>query len=327
MGEKARYEHMLRTGEDLLESPSEQKKLFLGEMLEMRTPELLDKKVVEYIGEHDLPSSEVNEGFERQKEVLGKLFGSPDTGLKKDLIYHGTGFFKYGNEKYNEDDDKDIVPLFVPLIGEGIKMHDDPFMPDSDDHSVSLADSYMYAKWFASKHMTEETKPQWQLGDPNDYFRYYMADTFRAEFSPKNRLDHLKKSSTRKSIKKDRLTKYGNKLKKWTSSYRNDTDENTSLNDLLNGQSNIEGNFGLVLCLDKKAIPYEKLPYGGAHEVRARQNISTSSIKAIGVPLLQVEIISEILKEKGLNVEVFAMECAEMHFGSFEMKDLVARVE
>jgi len=333
MGERARYEHMFTTGEELLESEKTQKIQFVSEMSKVRTPELLDKRIIEFLDVQGFPDQEVKEAYKQQKRKLEELFGTPEGGLKKDLLYHGTGLYKYDRKKYEKEDrNTETTPLFESVLDEGLKIHQDPWMPDGDTESVSLADSYFYAKWFAAKHMTKDTKPEWQLGDPNDFFRFFMADTFRAEMAPKkaikNITEYVKKRSQRVKLKKERSQKYENKLKDWTKSYRDDTSDSTRIQDLLNGESDIVGNTGIVLCLDKKQIPYQKLPIGGAHEVRTNTSVLPETVKAIGVPLKEIDNIRTLLnKHDRDDIEVFAIECADLYFASFKIQDLVARVE
>ncbi|MFA7244778.1 MAG: hypothetical protein WC070_01190 [Candidatus Magasanikbacteria bacterium] len=330
MGERARYEHMLATGEELLESTHEQNKQFLLEMIRIRTPELLDKKIIEYLDVEGLPSPEVNTAYKEQKKQLEKLFGTPEEGLKKDLLYHGTGFYKYDRDKYSTDqqDTPNTVQLFEKILDEGLKIHEDPWMPDGDMESVSLAGSYFYAKWFAAKYMTKDNKPEWQLGDPNDFFRFFMADSVRAEKISKAGLEYIKKHKQRVGIKKERATKYENKLRNWTRSYRNDTTFQTTANNLLNGESDIPNNIGIILCLDKNKIPFQKPPLGSAHEVRTMRSILPEIIKAIGVPLKEINNIRDLLDEHGRDdIEVFAIECADLYFTTFKIQDLVARIE
>lgn len=329
MGERQRFEHMLQTGEELLESEREQKIALLQEMMKVRTPELLDQRVVEFLDVQGFPSAEVQHVYEEQKELLKRLFGDPDSGLKKDFLYHGTGFLKYDGEKYQQGGaSKETVEVLPKILEEGLRVHHDPWLPEGDMESVSFADSYFYAKWFAAKHMTDETQPEWQLGDPNDFFRFFMADTFRAELDPKKVVEHVKNAASRKKVKKERSSQYENKLRDWTESYRSDANDDISIKNLLNGHSDIEGNFGYVLCLDKESIPYQKLKTGGAHEVRTTESVSSETIRAIGVPLAKIQDMRALLEDKGRSdIEVFAIEAADLHFASFPIQDVVARVE
>jgi hypothetical protein len=315
-----------------LSEQSRGKKEFLKEMIQTRTPELLDIKIAKFLEIQDFPNAEITNAYEEQKQQLEQLFGSHDSGLKKDMLYHGTGLLKYDG-KYNQTNETtNITPILENILQEGVKTHIDPWLPEGDTDTISLADTYLYAKWYASKYMTEQTKPQWQLGDPNDFFKFFMADSFRAELSPakiyKTIRGHISNRKKRDEINKERSQQYQNKLQEWTSSSRNDTSTETSVDDLLYGQSNIEGNYGIVICLDKQKVIYKSMPFLTAHEVRATQDATPDTIKAIGVPFAQVEQVTLLLQSKNMpDITVFALECADLHFASFDIKDVVARIE
>ncbi|MBI2436640.1 MAG: hypothetical protein HYV41_02790 [Candidatus Magasanikbacteria bacterium] len=333
MGERDHYRHMLANDGALLESEFQQQIQFVLEMAQVGTPELLDEKKVKFLDEQGFPCAEVSEAFKSQKALLEKIFGTPDRGLSQDLLFHGTGLHKYKRDKYADEVEKtELDTTFENILDEGIKTHRDPWLPHGDTQTVSLANNYLYAKYFAVKHMSKDMEPEWQLGDPSDIFRYIMKDTIQAEMHPKrlvkNAIDHVSNRGERVKIQTERASKYENKLRSWTRSYRNDTSNKTSIKDLLDNNSDIADNFGIVLCIDKTKISYKKLPIGGAHEVRSAETILPENIKAIGAPLKELAKVKQMLMEHGRDeIEVFALECADLHFASFDIKDLVARFE
>ena len=204
-------------------------------------------------------------------------------------------------------------------------------MPTANVEGVSLAESYFYAKWFASKNMGPGEDLEWQLGDPNDYFRFFMADTFIKELSPlnlpKTLVHYLTNRRTILDLKKERDSKNPNRLYNWVSSFRSDVSPATLAVDLLNGQSDVPNNFGAIFCLDKEKIKTFNLPLGGAHEVRTRDSVPASAIKAVGAPLRHIQEARELISGSHSRAELFALECAELHFASFPIKNLVARVQ
>ncbi|MFA5994987.1 MAG: hypothetical protein WCW27_05950 [Patescibacteria group bacterium] len=302
------------------------------EFLALCTPGLLDKRVSAYLEEEDLPNNEVSRAFIEQKAGLEALFGSLKSGLNSDLLYHGTGKLKYSGEKYRTTVDTEKTnPVLEEVLRAGLVTHHDRWFPTEDIDSISLAVSYMYAKWFASKFQPITDELQWQFGDPNDFFRFFMADTLLNHLAPGNlpetAFNYFINRSKMKKIKRERTATNPNRVFNWISSLRSDISESTSFKNLIDGKTDIPENYGVVLCLDKKQIQTFKLPLGGAHEIRTRQSIPPQAIRAVISPLRHLDETKAMLDKSGHQIQLFAMECADLHLAKFPIKDLVARIE
>ncbi|OGY86402.1 MAG: hypothetical protein A2233_00600 [Candidatus Kerfeldbacteria bacterium RIFOXYA2_FULL_38_24] len=292
-----------------------------------RTPQLLESQVVTFMREQGFPPAEVADAYEEQQEALEKLFGNSNTGLNHGTLYHGTGLYKHTEEKYRSAEKTEDVKFDVlnTVLAHGLKPHFDTFFPEGDIESLSLASSYFYAKWYADKYLGKDTKMQWQLGNPYDWFCFYYADTMR---DTAKRLLTTKDGLRALEIKKlrDRRKKeYGSRLHKWLAGLQKDINPQTSVIDILKAHSDIAENWGAVLCFDKTNIVTIPTSLLSAHEVRTTKIINPQQIKAIGVPLQHMQIARDMLKKNNLSSDLFALECADLHLASFPFKDLVKR--
>jgi len=312
---------------------SRSQKIEIGrEFLTLRTPKLLDKKVSDYLDKEDFPNVEVSRAYVEQKAGLEALFGEYKGGLKRDLLYHGTGKLKYPGEKYKDKVDvTKKLPVLETVLRDGLAVHHDQWFPTEDIESISLAVSYLYAKWFADKFQPDTDELQWQFGDPNDFFRFFMADTFlkHAEISnlPETALNYIATRSKIKQTKKERTAQNSNRLFNWISSTRSDVNETTPAKNLLYGKTDITDNWGAVLCLDRNQIETFNLPLGGAHEIRTKHSIPPEAIRAVMVPLRHMDEAKATIEKTGHQMQLFAMECADLYLAGFPIEDLVARTE
>lgn len=318
--------------QDGLGTPARQLLREAKRMWEVRTPELLDQKNIEYTKARGYPPREVQDAYEHDKEGLTALFGEQGAVRQDHLFFHGTGAMKYGGDKYDKSDDHtaEVEPVLEGVLRDGIIPHNDRWLPTEDTRSTSLAGSYFYTKWFADKYNAPENVPQWQYGDPNDYFRFFMADTFRSELEPSRLpsavVSYLTNKSSMGKLKKDRSKTNPNRLYNWNTSFRSDVDKDTSIEQLLEGRSDIAGNFGAVLCFDREGIDQMQMPVGGAHEARTAQPITSDKIRAIIVPLSEVDVVRQMVQDVGLSAQVFSTESTDMHLMPHSIEELVARI-
>ena len=344
---------------------SEENREFMRRMWETRTPEALDQKVIEFLDVQGMPSAEMRELYEDQKPDLEELFGTPDTGFKRDMFFHGTGKEKYAREKYagesldpeaqadageagveekgtpdghnDADEQAKTLPILERVLQDGLTPHLDIWHPTKDAESVSLTESYFYSKWYAAKYMSEGNEPEWQLGNPNDYFPFFIYDSFKREFGePKNWPETLKRifesGAEMEKVRKQREAsgqarpdRFGN----WLTSFAKSGGELKGFNQQLDMKSDIPDNWGAVICIEKKGVNSDSdMLVLGVHESRAYEVIDPSQFKAIAVPAVHMDEVRVMLEERGLSaVKVIAMEAAELHMAQFEMKDLVGRSE
>lgn len=305
------------------------------DLWERRTPALLLKKITPFLERQGMPESPVREQFEQEKNTLATLFGDPKNGLKNNLLFHGTGAYKFAGKKYSgQIDQTATVPVLETILKEGLKPQFDAWMPDADMHSLSFAESYFYSKWYASKYMGSDTELQWQLGDTNDWFLFAMADTVRDELSFKNaaktavhRLTHWNerqelKQKRRKEVASGQLEK----LYQWIATLRTDVGPKTALIDLYSGHSTIPDNFGAVLGIDQKFSATFRPAYGGAHEVRSTNAVEPNLISAVGVPLRHLDETKKIIKKTPQRPILFSLEGADLYLSKFPIETLTKRI-
>lgn len=315
-------------------STNEQNKRFLGRMWETRTPELLDRKIADYVREEGAPSERVRTAYRNEKVVMTELFGMPEQP-KRNFFYHGTGALKYAGEKYaaGGTEREKTVSVLERICADGLRPHFDQWAPTKDASSVSLAESYLYAKWYASKYMSDGNAPEWQLGDPNDFFPFFVYDSFKRDFfEPKHWPEtgaYLAKHGKAMQRMSQERTGAGrnraDRFVRWLSSFHSDMHTFKDFNDQLDAHSDIPNNFGVILCIDKAQVDAENNHLIlGVHEQRAVQHITPSMIRAVGVPLRHVEEVTVMVPP---GQTVFALESADLHFAAFNIHDLMERTE
>lgn len=320
-------------------SASAENRKFMRRMWEVRTPELLDQKIVGYLDQQGFAPKEARAAYESQRQMLEELFGTSESGLKRDMFYHGTGALKYGVDKYADESvqGEQTFHALDGILANGLRPHYDEWSPTRDAESVSLTESYFYSKWYAAKYMSEGNEPIWQLGDPNDYFPFFVFDSFKRDFfEPKNWPETARKllmeGQTIRSKSKERAASgrpRENRFLRWCSSFNSRASEMRGFNQQLDAHSDIPENWGAVICVGKEGVEaHNDMLVLGTHESRAEHIISPAQFKAIGVPLRRIADARAMLDEKALtSTQVFAMEAAEIHFASFDIKDLLARTE
>ncbi|MFZ2189444.1 MAG: hypothetical protein WA057_02165 [Candidatus Magasanikiibacteriota bacterium] len=313
-------------------SPSflRQKIDYMKEANKVRNPDLLEGKVVDFMKEQGLPSAEVSDAYVEQKELLTKLFGDADMGLKSDLFFHGTGLLKYEGEKYGKGGEKishrKVVSVLDNVLQNGLVPHHDLWLPTKDVETVSLAANYFYAKWYADKYMDPENCLEWQLGDPIDWFNFTMADIVKDEISKIALLRKRVDWGSIKEMKKKRKDGSSNLLYDWVSSLNSNLLPRTPVDEILRCHTDIFHNWGAVLCVDAGDIKEIDMPHAESHEVRTDQKVEPFSIRAIGVPLKHVDEAREMVGNSKLKgVEIFALECADLHLAAFPFKELTKR--
>ncbi|MCB9798196.1 hypothetical protein H6758_00540 [Candidatus Nomurabacteria bacterium] len=327
-------------------SPKEEMRKFKRRMWEVRTPGRLEQKVARFLSEQGYPSAGVQKMLELQRDKLVDFFGTPEEGLKHDYYFHGTGRLKYSGEKYEKKDDTEIpdenkqdepVEILESVLHDGLQPHKDIWHPTRDDDFVSLTESYFYSKWYASKYMTESDQPQWQLGDPNNYFPFFVYDSIKREFGEAgNLLDtarRVKKEKKQMMEMKRKRDAEGfdrsERFQKWLTSFTAQGSEQKGFNAQLDMKSEIEGNWGAVLCINKTDVTADSdMLVLGVHEARGEDVVKPEDIKAIIVPIKHMQDVQAMLEKNGLgDVQVLAMEAVEVYLGQFRMEDLVRRSE
>ncbi|PIR04062.1 MAG: hypothetical protein COV59_02665 [Candidatus Magasanikbacteria bacterium CG11_big_fil_rev_8_21_14_0_20_39_34] len=324
----------------------EEMRKFKRRMWEVRTPARLEQKVARFLSEQGYPSAKVQNMLELQRDKLVDFFGTPEEGLKHDYYFHGTGRLKYPGEKYKKKDDIETpgehqqnkpVEILESVLRDGLEPHTDIWHPTKDDEFVSLTESYFYSKWYASKYMTESDQPQWQLGDPNDYFPFFVYDSIKREFAE---VKHLPETVMRVHREKDKMMEMKTKrdaegfdrserFQKWLTSFTAYGSEQKGFNAQLDMKSEIEGNWGAVLCVEKKNVQADSdILVLGVHEARTEEIVEPEAIKAVIVPIDHMQDVQAMLEKNGLgDVQVLAMEAVEVYLGQFRMEDLVRRSE
>ncbi len=298
------------------------KSQFLQETWPRRNKDLLLQKIVEFMERQGFPPPEVREQLEKERQLLSSLFGDSNTGLKRDLLFHGTGKSKYAGEKYRGGViNEEVVPVLATVLEEGLVPHHDPWAREGEMTSISAAKNYFYSKYYADKYESKPEEMSWQFGDPKDWLYYFMFDIAKsAKFQ--DAMAYLKTKVKRK-LQKDQVDI--NKLAQWTSSLRDDIGGATTFKDLIEGHSTINGNFGAVLCIESAGLPVSHPKIIGAHEVRMGQVVLPDKIKAIGVPMVHVNEAKEMLHNAQLHTSVFSLECADVYLSQFPLDQLTER--
>lgn len=299
------------------------------EIMRLRNPALLESKIVGYMREQGFANREVQAAHQEQLPVLTELFGTPDEGLKTDYVYHGTGLYSYAQEKYQTNpytaERNQVVPILENILTNGLQPKFDPWVPTGDMRTISLAQNYLYAKWFAAKYMSEAMQLQWQFGDPTDWFFFSMADTMRDELGQVLTGEKTLDRQILREQKNKRQSAMPYKLQSWIGNLRH-LEGNTSLKDILTGHSDILNNWGSVLCIPKDQLQRIEMSFGGTHELRTDSAVTPEQIAAIGVPLDHLAQAQKVLQDTGSTAQLFALECADLHLASFDFNQLVQRV-
>lgn len=290
----------------------------------------LEHKVNSFLDKQGPPSPEVAQAYFEQKRLLTELFGDIDGKHESNFFFHGTGKYKYPGRKYLEAPKYDEpVEVLSPIFSDGIKKQYDSWLVEKEAETVSLAQSYLYAKCYADRHMSDENELKWQLGDPNDWWFHFLGDTILKEFSPKNAVNLFRDREAIQETRQKRGNKFyeGQKLWIWYASFIKDVGKYGDSSELLKQRSDIPDDWGVVLCIEKD-VSAKPIKYGGAHELRTEESIPASKIKAVGAPLARMEEMRQILEKTGrTDIKIFALECADIHLANFDTKDLAKRVE
>ncbi len=306
------------------------------EMLHVRRPELLERRCMQnledQIREQGFPSEDLLNEYEAELPLLREIFGTPEDGLNRDILFHGTGLKKYAVDKYNitpesQEHSSECVPVLERILDEGLIVHQDPWLPTGEVQSASFAVSYFYAKWYSDKYTGTDTTLEYKFGDTLDWFLYYMKDTMYQEFREVISGERQFDVTQLYQRKKESDSLYTNKLYHWIASLRHDASENTSMINILQQPTDITDNWGAVLCFDRKAIQTFQMSFGDTHEVRTDKPVSPDFIKALGVPRQHLGTARDLLAAAGRNIPLFALECADMHLVDFDFTNLIRRVE
>jgi hypothetical protein len=271
------------------------------EMWDVVTPRLLLKRIKKYIENQEI-SLEVSRCWEQQLNLLKKLFGDNDFGLRDNLLFHGTGVKKYEGEKYDDQksgENDRTIRVLEEILKNGLVPHHDPWMPTGDMHSISLTNNYFYADYYADKYNEAENEVEWRYGDPNDWVIFFCADTARHE-AKKSVVKKIKGERVfderMEAIRRERWQKNQNRLYNWISSLKHNATPQTPPKELMFSRTDINDNWGVILCFDKTDVQTLEIPFFESHEVRTDQHISSLNIKAIGVPMKRIVEIRKMLE-------------------------------
>ncbi len=306
----------------------EQHREFAKEMWRIWKPKDLEKRVLDYCVIDGVPSIEVQKEYQKEREVMAQLFGDEETGMKRDLFFHGTGMFKYGGDKYHPSgaDKKELEPVFESVLQKGLVPHRDQWYPTKDVESVSFAPNYFYSRWYADKYQNEENQLAWQFGDPTDWLKYFLTDSIKDTVSHPGRLIGKMDWKNQAKLKKER-EENPNRVFNWVSSVNSQVTTATPYADIFPLHTDIKNNFGIVLCFEKAQVELIDMPAMASHELRTDKVVAPKVIKAVIAPMAHRQDVERMVRGQGLDVPVLSTECVDLHHTKFDFKDLVERYE
>lgn len=280
---------------------------------------------------------DVLDAYKENSDVISRIYGNDH--VNPGLLYHGTGALQYNGNKFKEGTTDDLRHPLDSILEEGLKPHHDTWilgMGKEGVYSTSFATAWPYARWYADKHQSPDVPVLWEYGDANQWFSYYLADTFLTEF--KQALRHPRAhakfvpqvaSRIRRYIGNMRKSNYtgeteATKGRQWVHDIRHDVSSSTPAIELIRGRTDIPGNFGAMVTVNRKDVELFNMGKGRVYEERTESEVVPNRFASLAVPMEKLAEYRERVRDLHLVFPVLPIEAVDYHFSQFPLRELTS---
>lgn len=259
----------------------------------------------------------VKNAYAEYRPLIEKIYG--DDHMNQELLYHGTGRYHYtqeGKHKYEVEESATVEDVLEVLLQKGLEPRLDIWVPTPASHpTVSLTHQRFYARWYADKHNFNDL--EWSFGDPLNWSSSFVVKNI-------GKVSHIPYIALlmKNQVKRKKGGLLG-AVHDWVGDARDDVDGRTGYQEALKTKSTIPGNYGITLVMDDSSVENYDFPLLHRTEVRTLHAIPPKSLKAIEVPLKQVQETEEKIRGVlSLDIPVIPTECVDYHMSKFPMREL-----
>ena len=258
----------------------------------------------------------VLDAYAANKDVIEAIYGSDH--VRRGLLYHGTGARQYDGDKYGAGMTGKLRRPIDRILEAGLRPHADPWaLTEGSALSVSFATVWSYARFYAEAHQTPDNPLQWEYGNRAGWFSHCIVGTARQSFKTARLTNVL-----RPTPKQNSTTDGYSRLQRWARDVRNDITSQTSMIDVICGQTDIPANFGAIITVSEDDVLLEPMGLGGTYEKRSARPVEPREFTSLAVPLNKVEPYVAKVRGLGYAFPVLPIEAIEYHMSHFLLQEL-----
>jgi hypothetical protein len=260
----------------------------------------------------------VLDAYETNREVIQAIYGSDH--VRRGLLYHGTGALQYDGDKYGAGMTGRLRRPLDTILERDLKPHTDPWaLTQGSTQSISFATVWSYGKFYAGVYQSPVDPLEWEYGNRVAWFAYCIVDTALQSLRKTRSIGlEMLRQLRGKSVDANRY----NRLQRWALDVRSDITPQTSMIDVISGQTDIPGNFGAIITVSEDDVPLAPMPLGGTYEKRAARPIGPAEFISLAVPLNRVEEYTAKVQGLGYSFPVLPIEAVEYHMSQFGVEEL-----
>lgn len=272
----------------------------------------------------------VLDAYAANKDVVEAIYGRDH--LRHSLLHHGTGALQYDGDKYGVGMTGKLRKPLDTILEDGLQPHTDAWKhTEGSPLSVSFATVWSYARFYAEAYQTPDNPLEWEYGDRAGWFSYCIVGTARQTLGTALLVRNVRKLRrskqelrTLRPTREQKATKNGySRLQCWALDLRRDIMPNTSMIEVICGQTDIPGNFGAVITVSEDDVPLAPMGLGGTYEKRAARTVRPHEFTSLAVPLSKVEEYAAKVYDLGYSFPVLPIEAVEYHMSRLPLRELV----
>lgn len=263
-----------------------------------------------------------NDDFSAYQEYLPLI----EKCYKQDLYWHGTGRYHYEynmNSREEKANYERVFDVLESLINrKAVVAHHDLFVDFSTQgkKTISLTPCRMYGRCYAEIHQYEANPLSYEYGDVAFWMNVIVplqAIAILGSNPIRNYFPQLV------NILKQRKT--GKKVSGWISTFRNINNKKSySIFHLGKIRSDIQNNHGILLAFKKNNIKTYSFDRAiEKFEARTHEDIPTSSLSHIEVPVANLQEVKDFLKNREIDIPVIPIEFGERYCNKFSLRELL----
>lgn len=230
-------------------------------------------------------------------------------------LWHGTGRYHYANKgdhKYAGTSNEVVDVLDGILSRGGLKPFQDPYVKTESKATISLAPCRMFSRIFAQQHQPQNVDLQFEYGHNSGWYNLLQA-----------RNGSLETTRTALQWFVPKLKGEADLGSMW-SSVRKDTSQVALRFGFGTIRSDITNNHGILFGVKRGVVDPVKMPwYLERIEARSGEPILFDQMTHVEVPLRQVDEVRAILRGRGIDLPVLAMEDVEAALSTVPVDDII----
>ena len=275
----------------------------------------------------------VFDAYIANKDVIEAIYGSDH--VRRGLLHHGTGALQYDGDKYGMSMTGRLRRPIDTILEKGLKPHIDPWaLTEGSTQSVSFATVWCYARFYAEAHQTPDNPLEWEFGNRAGWFSYCIVGTVQQSFGTGRLARNVRtlgrpKDSLRQELRTLRQTRKQNtptnnysRLQRSALDVRSNVTPQTSMIDVICGQTDIPGNFAAIITVSENDVPLTPMGLGGTYEKRTARPVEPREFTSLAVPLNKVEEYATKVRDLGYSFPVLPIEAVEYHMSHFPVQEL-----